>query len=177
MAPDFYSMNAQQEWTVRSATEADQNFLCSLYACTREQEEPLCHWPKDHRAKFLRMQFEAQDAHYRKYYQNKQHWIICVGKHDAGRILLDWQKNDLRIVDISLLPRFRGKGLGSSILRHFIAKADETGIQTSLHALHGSPALRLYQKLGFKSCPSTDATRQFLVRTNTTQQTATKTTH
>ena len=50
---------------------------------------------------------------------------------------------------IQLEPEFQGHGLGTEILRSLQQSAQFAGAQLSLHVLKVSPALRLYERLGF----------------------------
>ncbi|MFA5264284.1 MAG: GNAT family N-acetyltransferase [Opitutaceae bacterium] len=141
------------KWTLRPEDASDLDFLRGLYASTRENEEPIRRWPAAHRKKFLTLQHEAQDKHYRNQYANAERWIVCVSGHDAGRLIINTADGDIRIVDISLLPAHRGRGLGTAILKWVFGQASAAGATVSLSVLAGNPALRLYQRLGFKECP------------------------
>jgi ribosomal protein S18 acetylase RimI-like enzyme len=55
-----------------------------------------------------------------------------------------------RIVDIALLPEQRGKGIGTALLRDLLAEADGTGKRVTIHVERLNPALRLYERLGFR---------------------------
>jgi GNAT superfamily N-acetyltransferase len=146
-------MKRTPSWSLRKAEASDASFLQQVYASTRADEEPIKHWPPAHKERFLRLQYEAQDKHYRSTFPDAEHWIICAGRHEAGRLILNRGLNDIRIVDISLLPLFRRKGLGSEILHWVLGQAQSSRASVSLSVLCGNPALRLYQNIGFKECP------------------------
>jgi ribosomal protein S18 acetylase RimI-like enzyme len=140
-------------WSLRETRLEDEAFLRLLYASTRADEEPIRHWPVAHRAKFLAMQYEAQDRHYRDQYPCAERWIVCTRYKDIGRLILNKVPGDIRIVDISLLTVSRGKGLGSTILKTILEQADALAASVSLSVRMDNPARRLYQRLGFKECP------------------------
>lgn len=154
----------QTSCSLRPAEDGDEAFLLALYNDTRRHEDPLCRWPKAHREKFLALQYEAQKESYAKAYPGASHRIVVLNRKPVGRLLLNWTAADVRVVDISLLEAFRNKGLGGALLRSLIAEADAKSLSVSLHALDGSPALRLYRRLGFEARPSSSPGRQFLVR-------------
>jgi len=58
------------------------------------------------------------------------------------------------IDDMFVLPAYRGKKLGESLLKHSISAAHKDTTVVKLHVLIGNPAEYLYRKLGFISGPS-----------------------
>jgi ribosomal protein S18 acetylase RimI-like enzyme len=75
--------------------------------------------------------------------------VILVGGQPAGRLYVARWPAEIRIVDIALLPEFRGAGVGSRLLAELLAEADQAGKPVSIHVEKLNPALRLYQRLGF----------------------------
>ena len=67
----------------------------------------------------------------------------------VGRLYVDRWPREVRIVDISLLPEHRGRGLGGALLAAVFAEADAAGKPVSIHVERFNPALRLYTRLGF----------------------------
>jgi ribosomal protein S18 acetylase RimI-like enzyme len=59
-------------------------------------------------------------------------------------------KTEIRVVDIALLPEFRGKGVGGRWMREVMDEAEETGRSVTIHVEKMNPALRFYNRLGFK---------------------------
>jgi ribosomal protein S18 acetylase RimI-like enzyme len=76
--------------------------------------------------------------------------IIQHAGEAAGRLYLARWASEYRIVDIALLPAFRGRGLGTAILNVIIAEATGHGLPVSIHVERFNPALRLYERLGFE---------------------------
>ncbi|MEO8362246.1 MAG: GNAT family N-acetyltransferase, partial [Vicinamibacteria bacterium] len=58
--------------------------------------------------------------------------------------------NDLLVMDIALLPAEQRQGIGGRILSDLAAAADTEQRSMSLHVEPQNPALRLYQRLGFR---------------------------
>ena len=78
------------------------------------------------------------------------HQLIFYKKMPAGR-LFSWESaNELRPADITLLPEFRGKGLGRAALTELIATARFKKKPPTLHVVLGNSARRLYESLGFR---------------------------
>jgi ribosomal protein S18 acetylase RimI-like enzyme len=68
---------------------------------------------------------------------------------------LDRQPDEFRIVDIAVLPEFRGRGTGTMLLNGILAEADEAGVPVRIHVERFNPALSLYERLGFREVGDT----------------------
>ena len=136
---------------LRPATPDDRDFLLSVYRSTREDELALTGWNELEKAAFVSMQFEAQDRHYRQIHPDGSFLVVEVDGEPAGRLVLARLEREIRVVDIALLPRYRGAGVGTRLLRNVIAEADAGALQVTLHVEPWSPARRLYDRLGFRS--------------------------
>ena len=75
--------------------------------------------------------------------------IITLDGRPAGRLYICRLPDQLRIVDISLLPEFRGRGIGTHLLRDLIAEGDAEGVPLTLHVEQDNSALRWWEHLGF----------------------------
>ena len=54
------------------------------------------------------------------------------------------------IVDISLQPEFCNRGIGTTLLRELQSEAAAAGKPLRIHVERFNPALRLYERLGFR---------------------------
>jgi ribosomal protein S18 acetylase RimI-like enzyme len=135
--------------TLRPARPEDREFLLAVYASTRAEELAPVPWTGEEKAAFLRMQFEAQDVHYRAHYDGATYDVIEVDGVLAGRLYLHRTPKEIRLVDIALLPRFRGTGIGTRLLADLVAEAEGRGVPLTIHVEISNPARRLYQRLGF----------------------------
>jgi GNAT superfamily N-acetyltransferase len=142
-------VSASTSARLRPATGADLPFLLRLYASTREEELAGVDWPAEQKEAFLRQQFEAQHAWYREQYAGASFDVVEVDGKPAGRLYVARWAREVRIVDISLLPAHRGRGLATALLRQLFAEADAAGKPVSVHVERFNPALRLYARLGF----------------------------
>lgn len=107
-------------------------------------------WAEEQKLAFLTQQFEAQDKDYRENYGDGDFLVIEVDGRDAGRLYVQRSMDELLIIDIALLPTERGKGIGTRILGDLLREADEARRKVSIHVEHFNPALRLYERLGFR---------------------------
>jgi ribosomal protein S18 acetylase RimI-like enzyme len=136
--------------TLRPIVDDDRDLLYRIYASTREDELAQVAWDESQKAAFLQMQFDAQHRYYHENYPNAQFQIILLNGAPAGRLYLDRRAREIRIVDIALLPEYRNRGIGSALLREILAEGQRTGLSVTIHVESFNPALRLYERLGFR---------------------------
>ncbi len=130
---------------LRACTPDDDATQLAVYASTREDELSLTDWSAAQRAAFVLMQHRAQQVHYASHYPNSRCQLILVGEAVAGRLWLDGPPESKQILDIAILPAFRGQGLGTACLRELMQDASSLSIHVEIH----NPARRLYERLGF----------------------------
>jgi GNAT superfamily N-acetyltransferase len=128
----------------------DQAFLYRLYASTRAREMELVDWSFEQKASFLGMQFYAQHKHYVQRFPNARFEIIEEHGTAVGRRYVNCSNSEIRIVDIALLPEHCGKGIGSRLIAQVLDQGAREGLPVTIHVEQFNPALRLYQRLGFK---------------------------
>lgn len=133
----------------RPATPDDRDFLVALYGSTRG-DLALLPLDGEQRDALVRMQFHAQDLHYRQTNPNASFDVVEVDGRPAGRLYVGRTAGDIRIIDVSLLPEHRGAGIGSVLIREVQDEAAATGRTVSLHVAMGNRAAVLYDRLGFR---------------------------
>lgn len=135
--------------TLRASTGDDREFLVGLYGSTRT-DLMLLPLDGDQRDALVRMQFHAQDLHYRQANPDASFDVVEVEGRPIGRLYVDGRADDIRIIDISLVPQHRNAGIGSALVRavqHEAAASDRT---VSLHVATDNRAAGLYERLGFR---------------------------
>lgn len=136
--------------SLRSERPEDHEFLRALYASTREAEMAILPWPPDQIAAFLDMQFEAQTSHYAAVFTAAERSIIELEERPVGRLYLDHREDEIRVIDIALMPTARGRGIGGNLLRGVLAAAAQRGVAVRIHVEVNNPARSLYDRLGFR---------------------------
>jgi ribosomal protein S18 acetylase RimI-like enzyme len=134
----------------RPVMQEDQEFLFRLYASTRLEEMAVTGWREIQVEEFLRMQFSLQHTQYIQNYKGASFDIILVDGIPAGRLYVDRGEDSIRVIEISILPEFRRKGIGGSILRGLTEEAEAKGKIISLHVEMNNPVLGFYKTLGFR---------------------------
>jgi ribosomal protein S18 acetylase RimI-like enzyme len=134
---------------LRPIRSEDEAFLYEVYAGTRQEELAPLGWSEAEKEAFLRMQFSAQHRFYHEQYAAAEFQVILCDERPVGRLYVDRREDEIRIVDIALLPEARNAGIGSSLLKNLLAEASRAGKAVRIHVERFNPALRLYQRLGF----------------------------
>jgi len=138
------------EVALRPVRAGDEPFLLRVYAATRAEELAPVPWSDEQKAAFVAMQFQAQSAHYAEHYDGMSADVVLVDGEPAGRLLVARWTQEIRIVDIALLPAFRGRGAGTELLAELMDEATEMGKRLSIHVERENRALALYERLGFE---------------------------
>jgi GNAT superfamily N-acetyltransferase len=133
----------------RPIEPGDEPFLRRLYASTREEELRPVPWTPAEKAAFLRQQFQAQHAYYQEHYTGTRFEVVLRDGQPIGRLYVARWADEIRIVDITLLPEHCGAGIGTGILRDLLAEAAAAGKPVRIHVERQNPAWRLYERLGF----------------------------
>lgn len=144
---------------LRWITDGDLPFLAELYASTRREEVARAPWSDEEKERFLAWQFEAQHKHYQEHYPDCEFLVVEQDveteggrsfREPVGRLYVDRWDEEIRLVDIALLPAHRGGGHGTALLERVMAEGAEAGLPVSIHVESENPALRLYERLGFE---------------------------
>jgi ribosomal protein S18 acetylase RimI-like enzyme len=135
--------------SLRPAQPSDERLLFKLYASTRLEELAMVPWNEAQLEAFLKMQFDAQKRTYQMQYPAADHHIILNGAQEMGRLMVHRTVDDILLVDITLLPEFRGRGIGGKLLGELQGEATREGKRVRLHVLRTNPARRLYERSGF----------------------------
>jgi ribosomal protein S18 acetylase RimI-like enzyme len=134
---------------LRPIRPEDQPFLYKVYASTRMEELAPLGWSADQQAAFLTQQFNAQHQYYQANYAGADFQIIAVNGQQVGRLYVERGADEIRLIDIALLPEYRNGGIGSGLLKDLLAEAAQGGKPVRIHVEKFNPALRLYERLGF----------------------------
>ena len=135
--------------TLRPRSSSDDDFLRRVYASTREEELAQVPWSDGEREAFLRHQFDAQDRHYLEHYSGASFDVVERDGVPVGRLYVARWADEIRIMELALLPEQRGAGIGTQLVRAILDEAARSGKRTSVHVEQHNPARRLYERLGF----------------------------
>lgn len=140
--------------TLRPARPEDEPFLFRLFAESQEQlallrsNEVL--WQS-----LVEMQYRGRKLSYAATFPEASDSVVCLddgagGNTPVGRLLVDRKAERWRIVNVSVLAAYRHRGLGTSVLKECQAQCREAGATLELEVARQNPAVRLYQRIGFR---------------------------
>ncbi|MEO6686387.1 MAG: GNAT family N-acetyltransferase [Dyadobacter sp.] len=155
---------------LRKIKQDDLSVLREIYGTTRQLEmDRVPHWTDLMKSEFIKQQFQAQHSHYQNNYPEADFWILERNNNVIGRLYVEdnSKQSAIRIIDITLLPEFRGKGSGTGILKDLIQKASDCNLPLSIHVESFNPAKRLYERLGFKMISETNGVYHLMEWKNT----------
>jgi GNAT superfamily N-acetyltransferase len=135
---------------LRPVTQGDDAFLLSVYDSTRADELAQAEWQPGQREAFLKWQFDLQRREYDARFPDAEYYLILIDDHPAGRIWIGRDAEQIRLLDIALLPEFQNRGAGTLLIRQLIDEAI-TAKKRLRHMVFvlNNEAHRFYERLGF----------------------------
>ena len=136
---------------LRPVTGDDDEFLMSVYSSTRADELAQAEWQPGQKEAFLKWQFEMQRREYEARFPDAEHYVILIDDQAAGRIWVGQDDEQIRLLDIALLPEFQNRGAGTLLIRRLIedAAAAKKLLRHMVFVLNND-AHRFYERLGFQ---------------------------
>jgi GNAT superfamily N-acetyltransferase len=144
---------------LRAINQNDMTSLLEIYASTRQDElEKVPGWTDNMKYEFVKSQFHAQHQYYQQNYVGGDFWVIESKKKNIGRLYLheNFQERGVRIIDITIRPDYRNKGIGKSILEDLMRKSAGLDRPLTIHVESFNPAKNLYTRLGFEKISETN---------------------
>ena len=144
---------------LRPITDDDLEVLSRIYASTREEEmKRVPDWSAAQVKAFLEQQFMAQHEYYHKNYLGADFRVIEQEGQVIGRLYVqkDFMNREVRIIDVTLLPPWRNRGIGSGLLEALMQEAARLHRPLTIHVESYNPAKQLYERLGFKKVSETN---------------------
>lgn len=124
---------------LRPACAEDEDWLVDLRRRTIVPYRALLGLPNDE---------ETLRANVREHFEHAQ--IICEGDRRIG-LFKTYREGDVwALAQIQLEPAVQGRGIGATLIRALQEQAAADGMPVRLNVLHGNPARRLYDRLGFR---------------------------
>jgi GNAT superfamily N-acetyltransferase len=134
-------------WTTRQATAEDKEFL---YVVNRAAYEDVV------RKQFGQWDEAWQRQHFEETWTPETFEVVEKAGRRIGALSVSRTSEEVRIIEIQLLPEFQGKGIGTVLLQRELRFADERALPARLQVLRQNRARTLYERLGFRVCGETD---------------------
>ncbi|MFC8534737.1 GNAT family N-acetyltransferase [Streptomyces sp. NPDC057249] len=129
-----------QAWALRPATPGDLDDMVELRAVVMRPDLVRLGRFDEHRVR-QRM---------RDSYVPEHTSVIVVDGRFAGCVTLrPYGDGDWCLESFFVDEALQGRGIGSGVLRHLLARTDAEGVPVRLNVLQGSAARRLYERHGF----------------------------
>lgn len=147
---ESFALPGGGEVELRPVTDNDDVFLLSVYASTREEELSQVEWAAGQKEMFLRWQFDMQRREYSQRFPDAEYHVVVVDERPAGRIWVGSDNEQIRLLDIALLPEFQNRGIGTALLRRLMDRAAQSGkVLRHMVFVLNNEAHRFYERLGF----------------------------
>jgi len=130
----------EAEFRLRPARPGDYLFAVALYL----------DGAKRHLSKIGRWDEPRLKIKFRNGYNRAQTNIICAGEKPIGWMQVAEHVGRLHLRQLHLIPAYRGQGIGTTLIKDLLRRADALGKPVTLDVMHGNPARRLYLRLGFR---------------------------
>jgi GNAT superfamily N-acetyltransferase len=102
------------------------------------------------RRTIIEHEFASRQRGYRTDFPGVEYLLVHSGTEVIGRIYVQRTSRWIFVVDLVLFERWRGLGIGTSLLRSLIAEAASSGRTVRLHVEKSNArAFELYTRLGF----------------------------
>lgn len=137
--------------SLRPAVPEDEPFLQEFYFAMRRPEFEILRLPEEELRQLLQMQYRAQAGSYAARFPKSGYQVVLVDGEPAGRIWVDRQEDEIRIVDIGLEANRRNQGTGTMLVRRLQEEAREAGLPIRATVDRFNPgSLRFHMRLGFQ---------------------------
>ncbi|MBD0369753.1 MAG: N-acetyltransferase [Pyrinomonadaceae bacterium] len=143
--------NRAKTISLRPSTPEDEAFLYEVYKSTRAEEMAAWGWPTAQQDAFLQLQFKAQQMSYQMEDGQSGTQIILLDGQPVGQLIVNRTESEIHLTDISLLTEHRSGGIGTLLIKELFEEAAAEGKVVELHVLKTNRAMRLYERLGFKT--------------------------
>lgn len=128
-------------YLLAGATEADSDFVFELKKIVLKEyvENTWQRWDEDFQQRFHKENYNAANTR-----------IIKLNDKPVGTVDVNEGGRNIFISGLYILPDFQGRGIGSSILKGLMVRAQSEKKRLELEVLRvNTNAQRLYKRLGF----------------------------
>lgn len=136
---------------LREEQDGDIEFCRWLYRSVRMPELAVLGWSEQQLGAFIDQQFDAQRTHYKTYRPVAAFMIIEHATQAIGRWYLQVRPDELRLMEVTIAPGWRGRGVGTRLIRRLLAWGTDSRRPVTLYVEPFNPTHRLYRRLGFEA--------------------------
>jgi GNAT superfamily N-acetyltransferase len=135
---------------LRPCEASDDAFLYDVFSTTWASE--VAALPNQNLARHvLRIQHIAQERRFASRHPGHERYIVLEHGEPAGRLYVHQQGPVLNVIDLTLMPLFRSRGIGTRLFRDLFEEAAPDGRTVTLRVGRTNHrATDLYTALGFR---------------------------
>ena len=138
----------------------NQRLVIDLRQATNDDSEFAYETKKLALGEYVHKTWGWDETFQRKFHQ--EHWnpqnekVITLDGCDVGKIVV-WERGEhLLLESVYILPEYQNRGIGTHLIRQVIDKARHEKKPVRLQVLKINPAIRLYERLGFRTTSETE---------------------
>jgi ribosomal protein S18 acetylase RimI-like enzyme len=146
---------------LRACTEADDAFVYDVFCTTWESE--VAALPNQNLAQHvLRIQHIAQERRFASRYPHHERYVVVENGEPAGRLYVQHADETMHVIDLTLMPRFRDRGIGTRLFHDLfeVAAREDTSVTLRVER-RNERATELYSALGFRLVSMDDVDNYF----------------
>jgi ribosomal protein S18 acetylase RimI-like enzyme len=146
---------SEESISLRPATEDDRDFLLALYKSSRGDDLRGLGWDEERIDEFLEMQYEAHQNFLFTDYSDLQDQIVLSAGEPVGHLAVEQRPDEIRLVDVALLPEHRQRGTGALLIQELQTQAAAAQRPLRLQVIRFNRAAGLFERLGFRRTSET----------------------
>jgi ribosomal protein S18 acetylase RimI-like enzyme len=135
--------------TLRDEQPEDDLFLLQVYGSTRAYEMAMVPWTDEQKAAFVTQQFQAQRSYYRERKPDAQYQVILEDDERVGRLYVDREDAPIHIMDITVLPQYRKRGIGTYLMKKILEEATVSRRRVEIYVETFTGFVAFFEALGF----------------------------
>jgi GNAT superfamily N-acetyltransferase len=136
---------------LRRGGPEDEALRFELFAAEKALEFERIGLTEDQYRSLLEMQYRGRGWSYAAQHSELEEWILCTqAGSGVGRYLLEETVKGIRVLDLAVLPQWRGRGIATEVLQMLAQRCCALGVALSLRVVKDNPAVQLYARLGLR---------------------------
>lgn len=135
---------------LRTVTPEEENAWRDIFYDSVRSHFAVLNLPEKDLNVLLEHQYKAQTTDYKKNYLQASNDLILYKGEVAGRLIISLEDNDLHLIDIVVLSKYRNQKIGTEVLKYLFAESRRLKLPIRFYVEKSNPAFNLYKRLGFK---------------------------
>ena len=144
--------------TLKPATPEDVPYIRQVIVDTVAEQLGAAHWPEPARSHLLGVQYASRRQTIAATFPGAVDYIPLLDGEPAGWYTIAEYDQEIRPIEMMIVPEHRSKGICSAILQGCIERSRDTGRPVRFSVSVSNPRARiLYERLGFRRAGGDEA--------------------